>query len=274
MAEFLTTIATSYCIEEIMMESKNELVLISPYLKLTQIFLERLKDASKRDVRITIIYGKEDLKTKEKNALKELDNLQLYFSKNLHAKCYCNENEMVITSMNMYEFSEKNNREMGVQINKRKDRAAYLKAIAETESILNSAKLIFQSPNIIEVEKKAREEQLKKEEERQRKIEERKELQRRREEERLKRQQERKEVNNTERGFCIRCNSKMKLDPVRPLCDNCYSTWSQFSNIDYEENYCHSCGKSHDGSYARPLCYSCFKSLPSEVKLELTKSRY
>ena len=40
------------------------------------------------------------------------DHVHLYFSKNLHAKCYLNEKKMIITSMNLYEFSQVNNREM------------------------------------------------------------------------------------------------------------------------------------------------------------------
>lgn len=38
--------------------------------------------------------------------------------KNLHAKCYLNENEAIITSMNLYEFSQMNNNEMGIHLTK------------------------------------------------------------------------------------------------------------------------------------------------------------
>ena len=49
---------------------------------------------------------------------------------------------MVITSMNMYEFSEKNNREMGVFITKEKDPELFEKAVNETLSIVQSSELI------------------------------------------------------------------------------------------------------------------------------------
>lgn len=43
-----------------------------------------------------------------------ISNLLLYSHPNVHCKCYLNENYLLITSMNMYEYSEENNREMGV----------------------------------------------------------------------------------------------------------------------------------------------------------------
>ena len=61
MAEFLTTQGTSYHIENIIKNAKNKLVLISPYLKLSKTFFERLKDADRRGVKITLVYGKKDL---------------------------------------------------------------------------------------------------------------------------------------------------------------------------------------------------------------------
>lgn len=116
MAEFLTTNGTSYNIENIIIDAKSKLILVSPYLQISKTFYERLKDASNKNVSIKIIYGKDELKPNERNSLAELKNVELYFFENLHAKCYFNETKMVITSMNMYEFSEKNNREMGVLI--------------------------------------------------------------------------------------------------------------------------------------------------------------
>lgn len=139
MAEFLTTSGTSFYIEKIILESTRKLVLVSPYLKLSKTLYERLKDSSIRGTRITIIYGKDELKPNEYNSLAELKNVSLYYFDNLHAKCYFNESMMVITSMNMYEFSEKTNREMGVLIDCVKDKELFEKAKLETESIIQSA---------------------------------------------------------------------------------------------------------------------------------------
>lgn len=135
MAEFLTTSGISFHIENIIKTSKTSLYLFTPFLKLTKNFFERLKDASERGVIIQIFYGKDELNSEEKQKLSKLKNIQLYFSENLHAKCYFNESTMVITSMNMYEFSEKNNREMGILVYKSSDPKIFQEAISEAKSI-------------------------------------------------------------------------------------------------------------------------------------------
>lgn len=48
----------------------------------------------------------------------------------------------IVGSMNLYAYSEANNREMGVLITKRKDRLAYSECMEEVRSILASSKVI------------------------------------------------------------------------------------------------------------------------------------
>lgn len=128
MVEFLTTSGTSHYIEDIIIEASKKLVLVSPYLQVSKTLCQRLKDASNRGVIINIIYGKDELNPNERNSLEELKNVKLFFLKNLHAKCYFNEVKMVITSMNMYQFSEKTNREMGVLIDANIDKTLFEKS--------------------------------------------------------------------------------------------------------------------------------------------------
>ena len=52
MADFLTTNGTSSEIENIIIDAKKELTLVSPYLKLSKTFYERLRDADQRGVKI------------------------------------------------------------------------------------------------------------------------------------------------------------------------------------------------------------------------------
>jgi phosphatidylserine/phosphatidylglycerophosphate/cardiolipin synthase-like enzyme len=230
MAEFLTTNGTSYQIENVIIEAKTKLVLVSPYLQLSKTFYERLKDASNKRIPIKIIYGKDELKPNERNSLADLKGVELYFFENLHAKCYFNETKMVITSMNMYEFSEKNNREMGVLIEKSKDSDIYEKAVAETQSIIQSAEQIAlnKANRTLNNDKKQ-----------------------------YGNNHNRNE--KTARGYCIRCQKRIDLDPSRPLCGDCFSTWVQFENYDFPENVCHHCGEYEETSMRKPLCYDCFQ---------------
>ena len=139
MAKFLTTVGNSFYIEQIILNAEKNLTLVTPYLNLSKNLIERLADADKENIIITIIYGKSDLNIKEKNKIESLKNLELFFCKNLHAKCYHNEKSLIITSMNLYEFSERNNREMGILIEKNSDLKIFEETLKEIESIKNSS---------------------------------------------------------------------------------------------------------------------------------------
>ena len=231
MAEFLRTHGTSHRIESVIVGAKVQLVLVSPYLQLSKLFFERLKDAANRGVSIKIIYGKDDLKNSERQSLSQLETLELFYSENLHAKCYFNEGEMVITSMNMYEFSEKNNREMGVFITKKNDLDLYRGAVDETLSIIKSSKLISctsKQGHQGSIGKKSG-------------------------------SKSRRFENQSQHGRCIRCSDQIPYAVEKPYCRTCYSTWSQFANPEYQESSCHSCGRAWNSTMSRPLCYDCFK---------------
>lgn len=227
MAEFLTTKSTVSHIEKIIIEAEKKLVLVSPYLQISKTFFERLKDASNKNIKITIIFGKNELKPNEENLLDELKNLELLFYKNLHAKCYFNEKAMVITSMNLYEFSENNNREMGVFITKQNDKNIFEQAVNETHSIMQSHETI----KLAKTKRKLFENRNK---------------------------SNKKAKKKQTKGYCIRCEERIQYNTEKPYCYNCFAIWSQFENPDFEENVCHSCGESEVTSMNRPECYDCF----------------
>jgi phosphatidylserine/phosphatidylglycerophosphate/cardiolipin synthase-like enzyme len=227
MAKFLTTKGTSHHLEDIIMGATKELFLVSPYLQISKTFLERLKDASQRGVNIKIVYGKDNLKKEQLNSLQTLKNMQLYFSENLHAKCYFNECEMVITSMNMYEFSEQHNREMGIFIERSNDKDLYVSAVKETLSIIDSADEI---KNNISTAKEANNHTKTK----------------------LK-------GHTKHKGYCIRCEEEIKYKTDRPYCTDCFSSWNEWQNFDYVENVCHNCGKEEDTTILKPECYNCYR---------------
>jgi len=139
MPKFLTTAGATYHIEDIIQNATKSVTLITPYLKLSQTLAERLKDADKAGLKITLIFGKEELKSDQKAILLQLKNLEIFYLENLHAKCYYNEEYLVLSSMNLYETSQNKNREMGVLFNAQEDKEMYEAAIKEAISIKNSA---------------------------------------------------------------------------------------------------------------------------------------
>ncbi len=136
MAKFLNTSATNYFLEELIKNAKDRLILISPFLKLNDRMRELLADKNRLKIDMRIVYGKSELVPEEINWLKTQTYIRTRFCKNLHAKCYLNEELCIITSLNLYEFSQINNNEMGVLINRNEDVELYKDAYEEAQRII------------------------------------------------------------------------------------------------------------------------------------------
>ncbi len=236
MVDFLTTMQVASTIETIIRKAKAELNIVSPFLRVSDAFLERLIDADEREITIKIIFGKNELKNDELEKLKAIKNLELYYYENLHAKCYFNESMMVITSMNFHEYSQQRNREMGIKITKAmgSDRKVYDEAVEEVQSILKKSTLhSVKFPEIeLQTSKKANSQPIRQ-----------------------------KTKSYTQKGYCLRCREVIQLNPDKPYCYDCYKVWEEFENYDYLESYCHSCGKYEDTTMNKPLCYHCYKKM-------------
>lgn len=136
MAKFLNTSATNFYLEELIKNAKERLILISPYLRLNDRIKELLEDKNRLKIDIRIIYGKSDLHPDEIKWMQRLDYVRLSFCKNLHAKCYINEESCIISSLNLYEFSQVNNNEMGILIKKEEDVEVFKDAYEEAQRII------------------------------------------------------------------------------------------------------------------------------------------
>ncbi|WP_371804804.1 phospholipase D-like domain-containing protein [Candidatus Lokiarchaeum ossiferum] len=234
MVRFLTTSGVSTTIETIIRKAKKKLILVSPYLQLSNIFFERLLSADKKGVEIIFIYGKSNLKKDEEEKIFSLKNIEVYFYETLHAKCYCNEEQMVISSMNLHEFSQTNNREMGIGITKSvgsQDQTVYQDALEEILEIKENAVLIHPNNHFQNTST-----------------------------ERKKEQKNNIRIMSSD-GFCIRCREMIPLNAEKPYCYDCYNTWKRFKNPEYEESFCHLCGLEESSTIIKPFCYKCFKQL-------------
>jgi len=136
MAKFLNTSATNFFLEELIKNAKERLILISPYLRLNDRIKELLEDKDRLKIDVRIVYGKSDLHPEEIKWIQKLDYVRLIFCKNLHAKCYLNESECIISSLNLYEFSQVNNNEMGISVRKYEDDEVFKDAYEEAQRII------------------------------------------------------------------------------------------------------------------------------------------
>ena len=238
MARFLDASATSAALINLIKNSNDYLFVVSPYIKMTTQFKNYLPGLATKNLDFMLIYRTDSkLDPVDEKFLRENRQIQVYTCDNLHAKCYLNENEGIISSLNLYEHSQVSNWEMGVFFDKNQDPDLYQNAVNELKLILQASK----SKSIIAEQKPIRKVKF---------IPEKKGLLDKIFDATL----------GPETGFCIRCGNKLDLDPNRPLCPQCYTTWSKHANPSYRERYCHECGKQKQTSYEKPICYECFKS--------------
>ncbi|UAB80959.1 phospholipase D family protein [Marixanthomonas sp. SCSIO 43207] len=111
---FLNTPKLNEWLPKLIATSEKELVLVVPYIKISKPIFKALKKADKNGVAITIVYRENKLSNVQKEKILELNKLNLLHHPNIHCKCYYNGTLLIIGSMNLYEYSEENNREMGV----------------------------------------------------------------------------------------------------------------------------------------------------------------
>lgn len=136
MAKFLDTTGVSYHLQQLINKANERLFLISPFLKINERIKQSLEDKNRLKIDIRVIYGKNELQLEENNWLKSQTNIRSSFCKDLHAKCYLNESEAIITSMNLYEFSQVNNNEMGIYVVKDTDPTLYNEIYEEVKRLI------------------------------------------------------------------------------------------------------------------------------------------
>ncbi len=221
MAKYLTNKATQATLEKIIIEAEKKLILISPYIKLTNTMFARFKVAAEKGVSIKIIYRANKVDKQELERLKTIKNIELKSTDDLHAKCYFNEKEMIITSLNLLETSEKN-WEMGIHIDRQVDKDLYDAALKDALTIFSDSKT---TTAVSKVESRAPKENYK--------------------------------LKLPSDGHCICCEKTIPFDPEKPLCKSC---WREFDEFVDGGEYCHCCGKETSTDMDKPLCYKCYKN--------------
>lgn len=79
-------------------------------------------------------------------------NVRTSFCQNLHAKCYLNETSAIITSMNLYDFSQVNNNEMGVFLQRDSEAELYREAYEEAQRLIRISEEVRLAAETVEKE--------------------------------------------------------------------------------------------------------------------------
>jgi len=121
MAKFISGKKLDDAICDTIHNAKKRLLLVSPYIKLDGYFRKLFdKHRSNADLHIIIAFGKNkndpsrSFSREDFDFFKEFPFISVIYVPDLHAKYYANESRGVITSINLYDYSFKNNIEFGV----------------------------------------------------------------------------------------------------------------------------------------------------------------
>ncbi len=241
MAKFINTRKAVSEIEELIKNAGEKLILVSPYLKLSKDFKELLTYRNNKDKVTTVIFGKQELNPDEMKFLQGLRFVILKYNEDLHAKCYVNDDKMIITSLNLYEFSMANNKEMGVLIDKNdlNDVQLFDEAFKEVEYInetsqrfeLNAPKL-KQPLNHLISNKSIKD-------------------------------------SNPQTGYCIRTGVTIPFDIEKPLSYEAYKVWNQYGDPNFPEKFCHFSGEQSNGetSVSKPILNKYWKKAKELYKI-------
>ncbi len=215
MAKFINTRKAVSEIEDLIKNAGEKLTLVSPYLKLSKDFKELLTYRNSKDKITTVIFGKQELNPDEMKFLQGLRFVILKYNEDLHAKCYVNDDKMVITSLNLYAFSMANNKEMGVLIDKNDsaDTQLFEDAMKEVDYInQTSQRFEFGAPKTTTFNKPT-------------------------------------ETNNKgkQTGYCIRTGVEIPFNIEKPFSYDAFKKWNEFGDPNYPEKFCHFSGEPSNG---------------------------
>ena len=243
MAEFLDTQGVSAGLSQTIKNANERLVIISPYLQVSHHIQQLLADTN---VPVSLVCRQEQLKESDR-WIENLPSVKVYFHKDLHAKCYLNEEQAILTSMNLYQFSQENNLEMGLLVSRRgQEMPLYEDIRKEADRFIRISKVILE----VAKPKPAP-------------------AGRTRPAPKPAPSKPAPTLGIPKVGFCIRDKEAVPANPVKPYCERCYRSWNRYKDPEYEEKHCHICGKENDSTMVKPLCLPCYRQYKDHFEFAL-----
>jgi hypothetical protein len=274
MAKFLTGKDLENEVYNIIWSAKETLLIVSPYIQLDEYFKKIFDNhLNNPKLHLIIVFRKHESRMNKNFSKNDIEyfkkflNVSIIYVPNLHAKYYGNENKGIITSINLYDYSFKNNIEFGVfsevtlldnfktttdqqawqacwEIAK-KHEAIYIKRPVFEKKFLSAiigksyikSNIIHDSTQKIYSSLGSKTTATKTLEDFPTEIilgETSSEMPNR----------ENVEIVN---GYCIRTGTKIPFNIKRPYCEQAYKSWAYYKNAEFKEKYCHKTGKESNG---------------------------
>lgn len=290
MSDFYTGDKLNDLIEDVFLRAKKEIIIVSPYIKLDDQYKKVLDKATEdHDVHLKLLIGKNEddiyrsISKDDLEYFKSHSNISILYEPKLHAKCYMNYNEAVITSMNLYDYSANNNVEAGVHLRKVMigNSNSFIDCYNSFERIIEEAHCLFiqrplfkkklfglakdfhgaktlyditkdfdiSCPNYKKVSITTFHDPVV--------------INTQSDEATLERRRKKpvdklstaisrnispsKKEESPDFGYCIRTGKQIPFNPAQPLSKEAYYEWNKWENMYYSENYCHKTGENSFG---------------------------
>ena len=142
MAKFLSASATTYHLEHLLQDTTEQLIIVTPILKLNERVQELLAQRDGAQAATHILYQHNHLQPTEMHWLNTLTHLRTSFCKNLQAQCYLNASEAIITSLQLHAIGQEQHNEMGVVIHRDTDTELYQETNDEVQRLLSISEAV------------------------------------------------------------------------------------------------------------------------------------
>jgi len=277
MSTFLTGKELKDRVYDIIWDAEGILLIVSPFIKLDSYFKKLFdKHKNNQELHLILVFGKnskdinKSLNKTDFDYFKEFPNISIIYVPHLHAKYYGNEKKGVITSINLYDYSFKNNIEFGVfeeqnqlsRFRRSADNEAWNKCmdIADENEVVFIKRPVYEAKKMIVTLSKnyIKSDILFDSTEQFYGLSKNRKLSGKRlpdfpeevisEHNTTGKRPEREEIKEQPAsGFCIRTGARIKFDPKHPMSKEAWRSWNKYKDMDYPEKFCHKTGKPSYG---------------------------
>lgn len=276
MAKFLKGNELNAELEKIFENAETQIFLISPYIKLHDRYSATLlTKLNNPELEITILFGKNEadisksMNQNDFDFFKQFPNIEILYEKRLHAKYYANERKALLTSMNLYGFSQNNNIEVGILMDRSKgdhdiDEKSwnYFTKVLEQSEQLYWKRPIFEKKGFFSATKYIKSEVV---------VDNLSNFFN--DKQYTKVQNKKKEyVQKTKTqdiGYCIRTGVEIPFNVKKPMIYEAFKMWNKYKDADYPEKYCHFSGDVSKGktSVNKPILKENWKAAKEKYNL-------
>jgi len=142
MAKFLSTSATTYHLENLLQDTTEQLIIVTPTFKLNERVQELLAQRDSGQADTQILYQQNHFQPAEMRWLNTLNYLRTSFCKNLQAQCYLNASQAIITSLQLNAIGQEQCNEMGALIQRDADAELYQDTYNEVQRLLSISETV------------------------------------------------------------------------------------------------------------------------------------